>query len=291
MAAPGYCDPASHEALLSNCEKCGDRVAILDAPATPENIDNLKLVALETPPKAGADEGAKSESSRQPSVAKGLRPRSSSYGALYFPSILVPDPLAAQKTVEAPPSGHICGMICRSDATRGVHKAPANEPLRGALGLSYQVTHFEQGELNRVGVNCIRYFPQAGIRVWGARTLADGDWKYINVRRLCIMIEESIRKQTLWVVFEPNDEFLWGSMKRDIKAFLTTIWRSGGLMGTKAEDAFYVKCDAETNPWESINEGKVVAEIGIAPVRPAEFVIFRIGQSANGSQREIESRV
>jgi len=176
------------------------------------------------------------------------------------------------------------------DSTRGVHKAPANEPIRGALDLAYRVTREEQGELNVNGVNCIRFFPGQGIRVWGARTLAQSssEWKYINVRRLFNMIEESIARSTQWVVFEPNDATLWNSIKRDVSAFLTMLWRQGALKGTTPEEAFFVKCDGETNPSDTINAGMVVTVIGIAPVKPAEFVIFKIGQSEGGIETSEE---
>jgi phage tail sheath protein FI len=182
----------------------------------------------------------------------------------------------------------MAGIYARTDATRGVHKAPANEVVRGALDLTYRITPQEQGELNTNGINCIRFFPTQGIRVWGARTLADAanEWRYINVRRLFNMIEESIGRGTRWVVFEPNDMTLWKGIKRDISAFLTLQWRQGALMGATPEEAFFVQCDAETNPPEVIDAGQVVAVIGIAPVKPAEFVIFRIGQSAGGTQVE-----
>jgi phage tail sheath protein FI len=182
----------------------------------------------------------------------------------------------------------MAGIWARSDSTRGVHKAPANEPVRGALNVTYRVTDAEQGDLNSNGVNCIRFFPQEGILVWGARTVAEGssEWRYLNVRRLFNMIEESIADSTRWVVFEPNDMGLWKSIRRDITAFLTLVWRDGALMGASPDQAFFVKCDAETNPTEVIDAGQVVTLIGIAPVKPAEFIVFRIGQQASGTKVE-----
>jgi phage tail sheath protein FI len=169
-----------------------------------------------------------------------------------------------------------------------VHKAPANEVIRGALNLAYRVTREEQAELNLVGVNCIRLFSREGIRVWGARTLADGssEWRYLNVRRLFNMIEESIGDSTNWIVFEPNDRTLWKNIRRDIGAFLTRLWRDGALMGRTADEAFFVKCDDETNPTEVIDAGQVVTLIGVAPVKPAEFIIFRITQTSSGTEVE-----
>ena len=218
----------------------------------------------------------------------GLRPRESpdGYGALYFPWITVRDALDPQSMVHVPPSGHIAGIYSRSDAQRGVHKAPANEPILGAVNVAYRVTHQEQGVLNPVGVNVIRLFALDGIRVWGARTLAasSSESRYLNVRRLLIMIEQSIKRSTSWLVFEPNDQKLWKSIRRDVSAFLTLVWRDGALFGETPEQAFFVKCDDETNPPEIIDAGQLVIQIGVAPVKPAEFVIFRIGLSAGGSE-------
>jgi hypothetical protein len=199
--------------------------------------------------------------------------------------------LSPKNLVSVPPSGHIAGVYSRVDSTRGVHKAPANEPVRGALDLEYRITKEEQGELNSNSVNCIRFFPGQGIRIWGARTLAQSssEWRYVNVRRLFNMIEESIAQSTMWVVFEPNDSTLWNSIKRDVSAFLTMLWRQGALKGATPEEAFFVKCDAETNPRDIIDAGLVVTVIGIAPVKPAEFVIFRIGQSEGGADVDVSS--
>jgi uncharacterized protein len=190
--------------------------------------------------------------------------------------------------VSVPPSGHVAGIWARTDATRGVHKAPENEAVRGALNVTYPLTREEQGVLNQAGVNCIRFFGREGIRVWGARTLADqaSEWRYLNVRRLFNMIEESIADSTRWIVFEPNDRPLWKSIRRDITAFLTRVWRDGALQGATPEEAFFVKCDEETNPQDSIDAGVVITLVGIAPVKPAEFIVFRISQYAAGVEVE-----
>ena len=282
VAAPGFTDAASYEAVLNHCELMGDRVAILDAPQQVADVNALTRVAA-----AGRKDA---EDGKGP--APGLRPRVSDrgYGAFYFPWIRITDPLQGKNVIDCPPSGHLAGLYARNDATRGVHKAPANEPLRGALDVTYRVSQGEQGDLNVNGVNCIRFFHREGIRVWGARTLASGssEWRYVPVRRLFNMVEESIARSTRWVTFEPNDRSLWESIRRDVRAFLMQLWRDGALMGATPEEAFFVQCDAETNPPESIAEGKVVAVIGLAPVRPAEFVIFRIGQSTAGSEIEAE---
>lgn len=204
----------------------------------------------------------------------------STRAALYYPWIEIGDMTGGNgRTRLVPPSGHMAGVYARVDNTRGVHKAPANEIVRTVLGLEVNVTKGEHDLLNPIGVNVIRSFPGRGIRIWGARTLSsDASWRYIPVRRLFNMIEESIERGTQWVVFEPNDPFLWGRVKRDVSAFLKVIWRTGALFGATPEQAFYVKCDAETNPPELRDLGQMVVEIGIAPVKPAEFVIFRIGQ-------------
>lgn len=206
-------------------------------------------------------------------------------GAVYYPWIEIADMTGSNgRTRLIPPSGHMAGIYARTDATRGVHKAPANEIVRGALGLEVSVTKGEHDLLNPIGVNVIRSFPGRGIRVWGARTLSsDPSWRYINVRRLFNMVEESIERGTQWVVFEPNDTFLWSRVTRDISSFLKLVWRSGALFGTTPSEAFYVKCDAETNPPEVRDVGQLITEIGICPVKPAEFVIFRVSQWAGPS--------
>jgi len=290
VAAPGYTGISDYEALLSHCEGLGDRVAILDAPLEVDNVDALKKVGTASAPAGPAGDEAKKEDAKK-ADGKGMRPRNSDrgFGALYFPWIVARDPLdpgADPKNI--PPSGHMAGIYARTDATRGVHKAPANEVVRGAVGLSYRVARAEQGELNSAGVNCIRFFPDAGIRVWGARTLAEeaSEWRYVNVRRLFNVIEESIARGTRWTVFEPNDFSLWQAVTRDVGAFLTLLWRDGALVGSTPAQAFFVKCDAETNPPEVVDAGRLVIEVGVAPVKPAEFIIFRIGQWSGGSEVE-----
>lgn len=273
VAAPGFSDALSYQDVYSHCEKMLDRVAIFDSPEKVDKIEGLKEQAV--PTKEG---GKPSPGLAPPKSDKGL-------GAFYFPRIMVRDPLSdSTDPVTVPPSGHIAGIWARTDATRGVHKAPANEVIRGALNVARPITRAEQAELNPAGVNCIRFFPTEGIRVWGARTIAPeaSEWRYLNVRRLFNMIEESIAKGTRWVVFEPNDRPLWRDIKRDVSAFLRTLWRDGALMGRTAEEAFFVQCDEETNPPESIDQGRVIIRVGIAPVKPAEFIIFRIGQHSGG---------
>jgi uncharacterized protein len=243
-------------ALINHCEGQANRMAVLDAPPgmSPQQIKEWR-----------------SDTAMYDSA----------FAAMYYPWIRVSNPAATNGDTEilVPPSGHMAGIWSRNDETRGVWKAPANEVVRGALDVELDITKAEQGLLNPIGINCIRPFGTRGIRVWGARTLSSNtDWTYINVRRLFNMIETSIMNGTQYAVFEPNDQKLWEGLKRTVGSFLRGLWRDGALFGTTAEQAFYVKCDNETNPPESIDLGRVVVEVGIAPVKPAEFVIFRIAQ-------------
>jgi phage tail sheath protein FI len=245
-------------AVISHCEQMGDRVAVLD---TPPGL-TAQQVRTWRNDEAGYD---------------------SRYATLYYPWVRVFDPAAGRNTT-VPPSGHIAGVWARSDAERGVHKAPANEVIRGAVDLEIRLSKGEQDLLNPIGVNCVRAFPGRGVRVWGARTLSsDPAWRYLNVRRLFNYLEESILLGTQWVVFEPNDDRLWSSIRRNVAAFLTEEWRRGALFGRTAEEAFYVKCDRDNNPQESIDQGRVVCEIGVAPVKPAEFVVFRLAQFSDST--------
>jgi phage tail sheath protein FI len=216
--------------------------------------------------------------------------RDSAFATLYYPNVVVNNPLArpgatnGERFITVPPVGHVAGVWARTDGTRGVWKAPANEALRGIARLEFEVTSGEQDLLNPEGVNCIRSFGSYGTKIWGARTLAktDPSWRYINVRRLFNFIEESIRRGTQWAVFEPNDMDLWQRVKRNINSFLRGLWMQGALVGATPDQAFYVICDATNNPASSVDEGRLVVEIGIAPVKPAEFVIFRISQWQGG---------
>jgi phage tail sheath protein FI len=292
IAAPGRTDAASHGALLDAAESLKDRVAILDAPPRVDDVEVLTRAADggASPPTTSAEGDAATTPARGKGPKPGLRPRDSDggYGACYFPWLKGRDAVDPDALAQIPPSGHMAGIYARTDSERGVHKAPANVTIRGAEGLTQMLSRAEQDVLNPVGVNCIRFFTREGVRVWGARTLAPSasNWRYLNVRRLFNMIEESIAISTRWVVFEPNAGPLWKDIQRDVGAFLTLLWRQGALAGARPEDAFFVKCDAETNPPEVVDAGQVVVVIGIAPVKPAEFVIFRIGQTAVGSTVE-----
>ncbi|GIJ43224.1 tail protein [Virgisporangium aliadipatigenens] len=216
--------------------------------------------------------------------------RDSAFGALYYPNVVVTNPLSrpgsgnGDQYLTIPPVGHVAGVWARTDAARGVWKAPANEAVRGIVRLENEVTDGEQGLLNPEGVNCIRSFGSYGTKIWGARTLAktDPSWRYINVRRLFNFVEESVRRGTQWAVFEPNDRDLWERVKRTLNSFLRGLWMQGALVGTTAEQAFFVVCDESNNPSSSIDEGKLIVEVGIAPVKPAEFIIFRVSQWQGG---------
>jgi phage tail sheath protein FI len=244
--------------MIAHCELMGDRIAILD---TPPGMNAQQVLEWRTR-DAGYD---------------------SKFAALYWPWVQVFDPVTGTNRY-VPPSGHMGGVWARNDDTRGVHKAPANEVVRGAISLETQITKAEHDLLNPVGVNCIRSFPGRGVRVWGARTLSsDAEWRYLNVRRLFNYLEESILAGTQWVVFEPNDHQLWSRINRTISAFLVNEWRKGALFGTTPDEAFFVKCDDETNPAEGIDAGQVVCQVGVAPVKPAEFVIFQLSQYSGGT--------
>jgi phage tail sheath protein FI len=248
-------------AMIAHCELMGDRVAILDAPPG-LNAQQVKEWRVD---KAGYD---------------------SKYATLYWPWVKVFDPLSGQAKF-VPPSGHVAGIWARNDDTRGVHKAPANEVVRGAISLELNITKGEHDQLNPNGINCIRAFPGRGIRIWGARTISsDPSWRYLNVRRLFNYVEESIFEGTQWVVFEPNDIRLWGRVKRTINAFLLRVWRDGALFGATPDQAFFVVCDESNNPPEVRDAGQLIVDIGIAPVKPAEFVVFRIAQFSGSPDAE-----
>ena len=257
IAVPGVTDANVQLSLTAHCESLGSRFAVLDLPMDSKKIDD---------------------------VMAHRNIFDSSYAALYHPWIEIFDPLDKKNTA-IPPSGSVMGIYARSDNSRGVHKAPANEIIRACVGLDCMYNKGEQDILNPKGVNLIRSFPGQGIRVWGARTLSSNSlWKYVNVRRLFIYLEESIKANTNWVVFEPNDELLWVRVKRTIDVFLNTVWRSGALAGGSPAEAFFVNVGRETMTQDDIDNGRLICVIGIAPVKPAEFVIFRITQKTSSDE-------
>lgn len=266
----GYADTI-RDTLVQHCKiNTGDRFAILD-PKGPDTVpyQNLTQVLTNT------------------SANNGIMPKTTDYAAWYYPWIKVYDPAAAfvnlnneNGLMAVPPSGHIAGIYARVDNNRGVFKAPANEPILGALNVTQLLSNNDQAGLNPFGVNCIRALNN-NILVWGARTVGgeeNFDLKYINVRRTLLYLEKSIEQGTQWAVFEPNDQRLWQKIIRNVSAFLTEFWRAGGLFGTTVQEAFYVKCDEETNPPDIRELGQVITEIGVSIVRPAEFVVFYISQ-------------
>ncbi|MFQ5857715.1 MAG: phage tail sheath family protein [Anaerolineae bacterium] len=262
VSVPGKTAQAIHNALIIHCENLMDRFAVLD-------------------PSEGVD---------IQEVQDFRNLYDTKYAALYYPWLTVRDALvSADRNI--PPSGHIIGVYARTDIERGVHKAPANEVIRGIVGLEQIINKGEQDILNPSpnNINVLRDFRARGrgYRVWGARCItSDSDWKYVNVRRLFIFLEESLEEGTQWVVFEPNDEPLWARVRQSVTNFLTRVWRDGALMGTTPEEAFFVKCDRTTMTQDDIDNGRLIMLIGVAPVKPAEFVIIRIGQWVGGSEVE-----
>lgn len=270
VCVPGRVDAGVQAAVVAHCESMADRVAILDgdASAKPPIMPGSPLLTQR---------------------AAVLSQRG--YAALYYPWIWINDPLSrsGDDLLLVPPSGHMAGIYARSDSQRGVHKAPANEYVTGAADLGALMSNVDQGEINIEGINVLRIFPGQRPIVWGARTTAPKDevpWRYINVRRLFLFVEKSIQRGIRWAVFEPNDQVLWKKLDRTITEFLTRVWRSGALFGKTAADAFYVKVDEELNPASVRALGQVIVEVGIAPVRPAEFVVVRIAMWDGGSQPE-----
>jgi uncharacterized protein len=249
-AVPGIWSETVRNTLISLCSRLRDRFAIFD----PQ--DGLSLADI-----------------------RAFRSTiDTNYGALYHPWIQVRDPLT-RKDINVAPSGHVAGIYAQTDVDRGVHKAPANVAIQAITGLTDDVNQREQDVLNPYGINALREFPNRGRRVWGARTLSSvPEWRYINVRRLFIYVEQSIKYGTQWVVFEPNGPDLWARVRQAVSNFLRTVWRSGALLGFTEEQAFYVRCGLETMSQDDLDNGRLIVEIGIAPVRPAEFVIFRFQQ-------------
>jgi Bacteriophage tail sheath protein len=248
------------QALIAHCESLRFRFAVLDCEWSVSDIAS-------------------------PDLDPRTNIRDTAYAAFYYPWLDASDPLSGSP-VRVPPGGYALGVYVRTDMERGVFKAPANETVHGALGLEFDIDDRLQATLNPRGVNVIRRFPGRGIRIWGARTLSsDGLWKYVSVRRLFIFLERSIYEGTQWVVFEPNDERLWARVKDTIRLFLRSQWRLGALMGQVEDEAFFIACDRTTMTQDDILNGRLICEIGIAPVRPAEFVVFRIFQNTAEAQR------
>ena len=253
-------------------------VAIVYAPAAEDTVVQAVITHCENSRFRFAVVDAEADMAKSDTIDPRTNLRDSQYAAFYYPWIFVSDPRSGARK-KIPPGGAVCGIYALTDNTTGVWKAPANEVVAGAIDLEYEVTTGAQEVLNPKGVNAIRRFPGRGIRVWGARALSsDPLWKYVNVRRLFIFLEASIYFSTQWVVFEPNDPRLWARVKQTITLFLRTQWREGALFGEKEEEAFSVAVGRETMTEDDILNGRLIVEIGVAPVRPAEFVIFRVFQ-------------
>lgn len=263
IAAPGHSALAAasfaavQQALIAHAEKMRYRIAVLDTPAA-QTVDQARQTRAKI---------------------------NSSYAALYYPWVVIANPLAQAgntslpREILLPPSGFVCGIYARTDIERGVWKAPANEVVRGALRFERDLTKENQDRLNPEGVNCLRFLPDRGNLLWGARTAsADPEWKYVNVRRYFIYLEHSIEQGTQWVVFEPNGEPLWAKVRETINNFLYNEWRNGALLGSRPEDAYFVRCDRSTMTQSDLDNGRLICEIGVAPVKPAEFILLRIGQ-------------
>jgi hypothetical protein len=269
LAAPGYsfryATVANDDArfatiqghLISHCERMQYRVAVLDS-RDGHTIGQVR------------DQRGRIDSD---------------YAALYYPWVRILDPITGNE-MALPPSGFVTGIYARNDVERGVHKAPANEVVNLAIGFEVMLNQGQQEVLNPDGVNCFRFFEGRGYRLWGARTISsDPEWKYVNVRRYFAYLERSIERGTQWVVFEPNSSELWSKVRRTVEDFLYNEWANRRLMGTKPELAYFVRCDRSTMTQNDIDNGRLVCLIGVAPIKPAEFVIFRIGQWTGDSQR------
>ncbi|HEY0173711.1 MAG TPA: phage tail sheath subtilisin-like domain-containing protein, partial [Pyrinomonadaceae bacterium] len=266
VAAPGYSYQSTQDAinndtrasqitshLLTHVEKMRYRVAVLDSP------DGFVL-----------------------SEVRNFRGKfDSKHAALYYPWVTVGDPNDPDgvREIELPPSGFVAGIYARNDVEHGVFKAPANEVVRGAIGFETLLNKSQQDVLNPEGINCFRFFEGRGYRLWGARTISsDPEWKYISVRRYFAYLEHSVDKGTQWAVFENNNEPLWANIRRTVEDFLFNEWRGGALMGAKPEEAYFVRCDRSTMTQNDLDNGRLICLVGVAVVKPAEFVIFRIGQ-------------
>jgi phage tail sheath protein FI len=288
VAAPGFADPLSHEALLAHCEHLGDRVAILDPPRALMGIDQLKRAGLRHTAAAGAADAAATSVVAARLRRAGLLPRQSEYGAFYFPWIVVRDPGTGELVATAP-SGHVAGVWARNDNLRGVHKVLADEPLHGVVDLSHRLTRSEDDELGPTGINCLRYCSSGGVRLSAGHTLADpaSHWRSLSVRRMFNMFRQSIMDGTRWIAFEANDVQLWRTLRRDINTFLTRAWRDGALAGRTPGEAFFVKCDEETNPPRVRGARQLMARIGLAMAKPAEYAVFELRHSMIGASAEV----
>jgi phage tail sheath protein FI len=248
-----------HDAMIDLCENTKDRFAILDAPPT-KDVEEVR---------------------------KWRRRMSSSYAALYYPWIVID--AAASVVSMCPPSGHVAGIYARCDLKEGVHKAPANEVINGAVGLMLNMNEDHLGLLNADGINAVRGFPGRGIRLWGARTTSDDpSWRYINVRRLFIMLRRSLEEGTQWAVFEPNDPRTWERLAQTVDEFLKKLWADGYFAGNTPEDSYFVRCDSAINTGDTRALGQLWIEVGVAPAIPTEYIIFNVVQKMSEHATQAE---
>jgi phage tail sheath protein FI len=271
VASPGHTE---YTALRTTANEPNTSTVALELVSHAEKRRSYRIAVLDVPSAQIVD------------GAKGFKGKiDSKYAALYYPWVVAPNPdfnpsdpwMPAERTL--PPSGFVCGIYARSDIERGVHKAPANEVIRSAIRFERLVNTGEQEVLNPLGVNCLRYFAGRGNRVWGARTTSsDPEWKYVNIRRYFNYLEHSIDRGTQWAVFEPNGERLWANIRDTITSFLFNEWVNGALLGEKPEQAFFVRCDRSTMTQNDLDNGRLICLIGVAAIKPAEFVVFKIGQ-------------
>jgi len=295
VLAPGATQIADY-AALSDFAKTHGQIAILDAPARVDDVKDLTEVAtVESAPSGGADEPAspKPRGSATKSKSRGA-PRSND-AAMYYPWLVIQSPFGEKTkeglplTVEVPPSAHMAGIYALNDMQRGVHAAPANRAIQGGVvGLTKRVTPPEHGVLNDAGINVIRYFLKGGIKVWGARTLSvEPEFRYVNVRRFFNMLKPSLREGTSWVVFQPNDMTTRNSVAFNCREFLLRQYNARALVGATPAQAFFVKCDAENNPPEEVEVGRLIIDIGVAVSKPAEFIVFRVSQWRGGTEAQV----
>jgi hypothetical protein len=287
----GAPNPAAYATALEALEKIED-ISIVAAPGSSElggsDAQGVMNALISHVERRGAYRIAVLDAPSGSAISEARTVRSridSTRAALYYPFIVVSNPLAqpgaenVPREIALPPSGFVCGIYARNDTERGVHKAPANEVVRGALRFETDINFAQQEVLNPLGINCLRFFPGRGYRVWGARTVSsDPEWKYVNIRRYFNYLERSIDRGTQWAVFEPNGERLWDNVRQTIADFLYNEWVSGALLGASPKEAYFVRCDRSTMTQNDLDNGRLICLIGVAALKPAEFVIFRIGQ-------------
>jgi len=277
---PALPDQATTHTALRKLEEIKDIALVAIPGATSAGVQSEVIEHCEKVGRFGILDGEENPASLTPSGVKSYD-RASSFAAMYFPWLDLGEIGPDGNTKHFPPSGHVAGVYARVDQERGIHRAPANMAILGAEGLKFQLTGTDQEPFNRNGINIIRQI-NGQVTIWGARTLgnSDEDWKYVSVRRMLLFLEKSIYRGTVWAVFEPNGANLWAQLRQSVDTFLSALWQSGALAGSSPREAFYVKCDKTTNPPDLQAQGMMRFEIGVALLRPAEFIVFPITQKA-----------